>query len=480
MADKEAVPTTPKAIVVCMYPDVCLSPDDPVPYQIVAKYSDMVDHSPDVRVTGYQATTERSYTTRCYNDDPGSGGGVRSGVRLGVCKPSAGWSSSVRTNGARTLRHDAELDMNGPGPDGPFNTKGKTVYPGGPSSKGIAADGTITKDTNPPSPDDAAEGAAAAPGEPGTLAKLWDGFQESVNQTIDMGKATVQVVYSAGHTLWDGTTGGMLFEPWELHSGVVAMEQAGDGMSALIEDPVATGNAMAEAFAADPARGLGGLLGGMATGLVGGAAPGMVRSGTGMLRGAFRKAERGLFRKRPPRLGGEGGGGDGVKITRKPWEDRENFGEGATSKSYRDGDRVHKVVKNEVADEWGREVPITDAERDFIAENTVELNQGLHEAMPDVVPDMELAEPGVMSQSFVDGRMMGDLRGDALANAQANVSQALANAHDTLGLTAGQVGDFPNGFVVRIDVNPANFRFDAAGNITGWFDPVSIVPPHGR
>lgn len=487
MAEKEAAPNTPKAIVVCMYPDVCLSPDDPVPYQIVAKYSDMVAHSEDVRITGYQATTEKSYTSKCYNDEPGSGGGVKSGVHEGACKPAAGWSSTVRTNGARTLRHDAELDMNGPGPDGPFNTKGKTVYPGGPSGKGISADGTITKDTNPASPDRAADAAAGVTEEPGTLGKLWDGFQESVNQTVDMGKVTVQAVYSAGHILWDGTTGGFLFEPWEIHAGVVAMEQSGAGMTALLNNPVETGRAMYDGLAQDPARGLGGILGGAALGVGTGAITGAVRGGLGKAgKGLLGKSGKGVKTGKAGKggEGGEGGGGDGggdgVKITEKPWEDREQFGEGATSKSYRDGDRVYKVVKNDVADEWGREVRITDAEREFIAENTVELNQGLHEAMPDVVPDMELAEPGVMSQPFVDGKTMLELKGDALANAQANVSGAIANAHETIGLGAGQVGDYLNGFIVRIDPNVANFRFDAAGNITGWFDPVSIVPPHGR
>ncbi len=156
------------------------------------------------------------------------------------------------------------------------------------------------------------------------------------------------------------------------------------------------------------------------------------------------------------------------------------MGEGATSRVYRNGDTVTKVVKDQVAADGGNLAKITDAERDFIAKNTAEISNSIHDELP-VVPKMSSTRPGEIDQPFVSGKELSQLKGDAAKNARANMKDAVDKAHDAVGLGRNQNGEFPdNGFIVKIDTNSANFRFDEHGNITSWFDPVSIVPPRSR
>jgi len=160
----------------------------------------------------------------------------------------------------------------------------------------------------------------------------------------------------------------------------------------------------------------------------------------------------------------------------------EKIGEGATSIVYREGNNVRKVVKDEVAVDGGLGyAKITEAERDFLAKNNVEAGNQLHDAMPGIVPRSTSDKAGEIVQPFVGGLDKSQLKGDALKNANKQQKDAIAKAEEPLGLTPGGHGEYPdNGFLVKVDPNSANFRFDKGGNVTSWFDPLAIVPPKSR
>ena len=170
MAENEAAPKTRDAVVICLYPDVCKSPDKPVPYQIVAYYSDQSRVSPNTNITGVPAATKDSRITTVKNDEPGGGGGVKSGVNTGYCRPTSGWSSTVNVNGQPILRHTTQFDMNCAGPEGPGNTKGKTVYQTGAPVAKVKPSGAVSGDTNPQ--------ATATPAEKGWFERTWDSSKE--------------------------------------------------------------------------------------------------------------------------------------------------------------------------------------------------------------------------------------------------------------------------------------------------------------
>ncbi|MFO0607655.1 MAG: DUF4150 domain-containing protein [Polyangiales bacterium] len=125
--EKEGACKVSEAIVVSMYPDVCLKDGKPVPYDLVGKSSDDVRHSPDVRYTEAFALNKGSRLSTCYGDDPASAG-VQSGVVKGMCRPVDDFANNVNVNGLPAVRHDTKFEMNTAGPDGAHNTEGKVVY----------------------------------------------------------------------------------------------------------------------------------------------------------------------------------------------------------------------------------------------------------------------------------------------------------------------------------------------------------------
>lgn len=180
MADKEAAPKRQEAVIICLYPDVCKSPDKPIPYQIVAYYGDMQKVSQNVRITGVPATNKDSRIPRVYNNEPGVGGGVQSGVNVGYCRPTKDWSSTINVNGTFLLRHGTQFDMNCCGPDGAANTQGKTVYLTGTPVARISADGSIQGDTKPP--------VQANEEEKGWLSRAWDNTKDFAGEAVDGAK----------------------------------------------------------------------------------------------------------------------------------------------------------------------------------------------------------------------------------------------------------------------------------------------------
>ncbi|WP_162561389.1 PAAR-like domain-containing protein [Methylobacterium terrae] len=115
-----------RGIVVSTSPDVCLTPVGaamvPVPYSLVA-YQDRsaADMANSVRQTGLATHVQGSLITQSFGDEPGTGGGVKSGTRGAECEPKT-WSSSVRAEGRPVVRHDDEWWMNHK------NTVGRLIY----------------------------------------------------------------------------------------------------------------------------------------------------------------------------------------------------------------------------------------------------------------------------------------------------------------------------------------------------------------
>ncbi|WP_437317248.1 PAAR-like domain-containing protein [Sorangium sp. So ce385] len=131
MAENEGLCKTGNAWVVCTEPDVCKTPigDEmkPVPYQIRACLAAGVDEATTVRLGTFDTATMASRITTVQGDEPGTGGGVKSGVNLGYCRPVT-HSTTVHAGGANVTYHTSLYAMNCAGPDGPENTFGKAVF----------------------------------------------------------------------------------------------------------------------------------------------------------------------------------------------------------------------------------------------------------------------------------------------------------------------------------------------------------------
>lgn len=118
-------------VIMCLAPDVCLTPSGssmvPVPYMIVSKLDWSVRTVPKVLFGGKAAFTMDSRTDKVTGDEPGSGGGVRSGVNKGWCRPQSN-KNSFLVAGHQVIQHDCIYEMNCAGPEGPSNTVGKILY----------------------------------------------------------------------------------------------------------------------------------------------------------------------------------------------------------------------------------------------------------------------------------------------------------------------------------------------------------------
>lgn len=119
------------AIIICLAPDVCLTPVGssmvPIPYMIISKlaWSDRtVSHT---TFAGQKAYTMRSRTTKVTGNEAGTGGGVTSGVNEGWCRPRAN-RNTVFIDGHELINNGHIHEMNCAGPDGPHNTIGRLYY----------------------------------------------------------------------------------------------------------------------------------------------------------------------------------------------------------------------------------------------------------------------------------------------------------------------------------------------------------------
>jgi hypothetical protein len=103
-------------IAVCVVPDVCKTPVGkdlvPLPYQIMATLEDSKAVSGNVNFNGEPVfLLEHSAIPSVTGNEPGSGGGTKSGVNKGKVRATSA-SQSVLVNGRKVVRHDDECEMN--------------------------------------------------------------------------------------------------------------------------------------------------------------------------------------------------------------------------------------------------------------------------------------------------------------------------------------------------------------------------------
>ncbi|AUH65252.1 DUF4150 domain-containing protein [Paracoccus zhejiangensis] len=119
------------ARIVCLAPDVCLTPIGgsvvPIPYMIVSQLDWSERTISNTQLTGMQAFNMESRTNKVTGDEPGVKGGVKSGVNKGWCRPISK-KTSIFVDGSELIQNDNLYDMNCDGPDGPGNTVGRLVY----------------------------------------------------------------------------------------------------------------------------------------------------------------------------------------------------------------------------------------------------------------------------------------------------------------------------------------------------------------
>ncbi len=127
---RELARACPEAMVVCIAPDVCLTPTPtgmvPVPYMIFARLEFAEDTNPKHRICGAPAFTMKSRIPHVEGNEAGTGGGILSGVNRGYCRPLE-HSSSYKSGGHWIVREGDLFAMNCAGPDGPANTYGRLV-----------------------------------------------------------------------------------------------------------------------------------------------------------------------------------------------------------------------------------------------------------------------------------------------------------------------------------------------------------------
>ena len=156
MAVNEGCRATPDAFVINVDPDICLTPIGgdwvPVPYTIIGFFGDVANASGDVQFTGQAATNMDCFIPAVIGNEAGTGGGIKSGVNLGACRPSTA-CRTVFVNGQQVVFHTSTMDMNCNGLMGVHNCVGVVAYlVSPPVSATIQPDGTIVGDTNPVAP----------------------------------------------------------------------------------------------------------------------------------------------------------------------------------------------------------------------------------------------------------------------------------------------------------------------------------------
>ena len=103
-------------IAVSIVPNVCKTPMGggmvPVPYPIVADLSNSVEVAKTVHFNEDPVfLLSDSVVTRVTGNEPGTGGGLKSGVNRGKVRATQS-SRSVRVEGKYVVRHGDECDMN--------------------------------------------------------------------------------------------------------------------------------------------------------------------------------------------------------------------------------------------------------------------------------------------------------------------------------------------------------------------------------
>lgn len=220
MADREGARKTPEAMILSTCPDVCKTPMGsslvPVPYPIVTYCSMATGEAQTVNMTGCKVVTKATKISCVYGDEPGVGGGVKSGVNKAMVEFISA-STSVYCEGNPVIRHLDDAKMNN------GNTFGKVQYPivsmAGPAPK-IDEKGEFSRKPAGPvfTPETHAEAAAAAAGR-GFWGRVGGFFKGAGEALYEAGAGIAQVVAHPIDTatnlanadlgqLWDGATQG--------------------------------------------------------------------------------------------------------------------------------------------------------------------------------------------------------------------------------------------------------------------------------
>lgn len=128
MADKHGAHQTGEAYVVSLSEDFCKSPDKPVGYMISQKLDMSTLVCKSVNGCGTPVLNMSSRITNVTGNEAGVGGGVVSGVNVGMCKPVENYAPKVRAEGQYVLRHDTVMEMNTAGRSGTGNIVGKIIF----------------------------------------------------------------------------------------------------------------------------------------------------------------------------------------------------------------------------------------------------------------------------------------------------------------------------------------------------------------
>ncbi|WP_172724126.1 MULTISPECIES: DUF4150 domain-containing protein [Neorhizobium] len=107
----EIIPKESTALAIVTSPDVCRSPQTPIPYMTWGKGSDNLNYSPDVRANGQVIKLQSSKFWCCYGDEPGVGRGIKSNTVGDVVEPVTS-STIVRANGQWVQRHTDRCTLN--------------------------------------------------------------------------------------------------------------------------------------------------------------------------------------------------------------------------------------------------------------------------------------------------------------------------------------------------------------------------------
>ena len=105
-------------VAICSAPDVCKTPPQPlpIPYVNVAYSRDLQQGSRTVKADGMPIALKNSYFLPSFGDEPGTAGGVVSGVNKGKAK-FANYSQDVKIEGRNVARLADPMTMNGNAPN---------------------------------------------------------------------------------------------------------------------------------------------------------------------------------------------------------------------------------------------------------------------------------------------------------------------------------------------------------------------------
>lgn len=115
-----------QGMVISIAPDICLTPIGssmvPVPYALIAYQNiDPANMANSVRQTSLVSHVKSSLITKSFGDEPGTGGGLKSGTTGAECEPKT-YSTTVFAEGRNMVRFNDEWWMNHK------NTVGRLVY----------------------------------------------------------------------------------------------------------------------------------------------------------------------------------------------------------------------------------------------------------------------------------------------------------------------------------------------------------------